>query len=61
MVTPDFDSYRTTQRAVAELWRHPAAWWRQSIRNTAGVGWFSADRAMREYASDIWSVPTDAG
>jgi starch phosphorylase len=61
MVTPDFDSYRTTQRAVAELWRHPAEWWRQSIRNTAGVGWFSADRAMREYASDIWSVPTDAG
>jgi starch phosphorylase len=61
MVTPDFDAYRAAQRAVAELWRDPAAWWRQSIRNTAGVGWFSADRAIREYAGGIWNVPIDPG
>ena len=29
-----------------------------SILNTARTGWFSADRAIREYASDIWKVPT---
>jgi starch phosphorylase len=61
MVTADFDAYRAGQRAVAELWRDPAAWWHQSIRNTAGVGWFSADRAIREYAGGIWNVPIDPG
>jgi starch phosphorylase len=27
-----------------------------SIRNVAGMGWFSSDRTMREYAEDVWRV-----
>ena len=45
---------RATQ--VAAQWRDQAAWWRSSILNTAGVGWFSSDRAIREYCDDIWNV-----
>ncbi len=33
-----------------------AAWWRSSVLNTARMGWFSSDRAIREYAEDIWDV-----
>jgi starch phosphorylase len=29
-----------------------------SILNTAGMAWFSSDRTIREYARDIWHVPT---
>ncbi len=58
MVAADFEAYWNAQRAVDALWCSPADWWRVSIRNTAGMGWFSADRAIREYAQDIWNVPT---
>ena len=54
MVAADFEAYRTAQRSVALLWKDRAAWWRRSILNTARVGWFSADRAILEYARDIW-------
>ncbi len=54
LVTADFDSYVAKQDEVAALWRTPDRWWRTSILNTAHVGWFSSDRAIREYASEIW-------
>jgi glycogen phosphorylase len=57
MVCADFDAYQSIQRDIAALWRQPAAWWRSSILNTAGVGWFSSDRAIGEYAAKIWGVP----
>ena len=57
MLTADFDAYYATQRRVDAVWRDPSAWWAMSIRNIANVGWFSSDRAIREYAGDIWNVP----
>jgi glycogen phosphorylase len=58
MVCADFDDYFATQRRIAELWREPEAWWRSAILNTANVGWFSSDRSIREYASNVWNVPS---
>ena len=29
-----------------------------SIRNVAGMGRFSSDRTVREYATEIWGVTT---
>ncbi len=57
MVAADFDAYWDAQREVDALWRSPADWWHKSILNTARMGWFSSDRAIREYAHDIWRVP----
>ena len=58
LVCADFDDYYEKQGQIADLWRRPDDWWRASILNTANVGWFSSDRAIREYASEIWNVPT---
>jgi starch phosphorylase len=60
MVCADFDAYYKAQRNVVTLWRQQVAWWRSSILNTAGAGWFSSDRAIREYAAEIWRVPTSS-
>ena len=57
MVAADFEAYWQAQREVDRLWRSPADWWRAAIINTARMGWFSSDRAIREYARDIWHVP----
>jgi len=57
MVAADFEAYWQAQRAVERLWHDPHGWWRASIRNTARMSWFSSDRAIREYADEIWRVP----
>jgi len=60
MVCADFDAYYAAQRDIDALWRQPPTWWRTGILNTAGVGWFSSDRAIREYAAEVWGVPVSA-
>ncbi len=57
LVLSDFEAYVAKQAEVAAHWRNPAAWRRSALLNIANVGWFSSDRAIREYAEDIWNVP----
>jgi starch phosphorylase len=57
MVTDDFEAYARAQRAVDALWSNRERWNRMAIANAARVGWFSSDRAIRQYASEIWGVP----
>jgi starch phosphorylase len=58
MVLADFQAYVDRQREVANRFLEPAAWRRSAILNIAHMGWFSSDRAIREYADEIWHVPT---
>jgi starch phosphorylase len=57
MVAADFDAYADTQWKVATRWCDRRAWWRSSVLNTARMGWFSSDRTIREYGTEIWGVP----
>ena len=56
MVAADFDSYAAAQRDVDRLWTDKAQWNAKAIRNVAGMGWFSSDRTIRQYASEIWGI-----
>ncbi|MDQ2802728.1 MAG: glycogen/starch/alpha-glucan phosphorylase, partial [Pseudomonadota bacterium] len=57
MVAADFASYSAQQAVVDMAWQDPPRWWRASIMNVAHIGWFSSDRAITEYAADIWDIP----
>ncbi len=54
MVAADFDAYSTAQRDVDALWSVEKNWYSKTILNTARMGWFSSDRTIRQYASEIW-------
>ncbi len=56
MVLADFRAYVDCQTRVDEAFRDPAHWNRMSILNTARMGGFSSDRAIREYCEKIWKV-----
>ena len=58
MVAADFDAYAETQREVDKVWRNSPDWYARAIRNVARMGWFSSDRTIRQYASEIWNVAT---
>jgi starch phosphorylase len=52
----DYDAYVAAQARVDALYRDPAQWARHAIVNVAGMGAFSSDRTIREYATQIWHV-----
>jgi starch phosphorylase len=58
MLLADFESYVATQSRVDALYRQPAQWCEKAIANVAGMGTFSSDRTIAQYASEIWRVPS---
>jgi glycogen phosphorylase len=62
MHVADFRSYVETQARAGEQFADRRAWAAMAIRNVAAMGYFSSDRAIRDYAREIWDlvpVPVD--
>ena len=58
LLLADYRSYCTAQASADQAYRDPAQWARRAILNTARLGKFSSDRTIREYANDIWHLPS---
>ena len=56
LLLADYADYVATQARVDALYLDPAGWAHTSILNIAGMGPFSADRTIREYAVDTWHI-----
>ncbi len=56
LLLADYESYVATQGQVDALYRQPAVWAERAIANVAGMGAFSSDRTIREYAETIWGI-----
>lgn len=57
LLLADYASYVATQREVDEVFRQPDEWSRRALLNVAGMGVFSSDRTILEYARTIWNTP----
>jgi glycogen phosphorylase len=56
LLLADYEAYLAAQARVDALYRQPAAWARKAVLNVAGMGAFSSDRTISEYARTIWHV-----
>ncbi len=54
MVLADFADYRAKQKMIDEVWKDRTKWNSMSLMNIAGAGRFATDRAINDYARDIW-------
>jgi len=50
----DLTAYVKTQTAAGALYADADAWFRKVVANIANSGRFSSDRAIQEYAAEIW-------
>ena len=57
LLLADFVSYCDAARRMMEAYDDRTRWNRMSLHNIARSGVFAADRAVRDYARDIWHVP----
>lgn len=59
LLLADYASYIETQDKVDELYKNQDEWTRKAILNVANMAKFSSDRAIDDYAKNIWHVSPD--
>jgi starch phosphorylase len=52
----DLPAYLEAHEAASQAFRDLARWRRMAIMNVARMGKFSSDRAVAEYARDVWDI-----
>ena len=58
LLLADYASYTDTQAHIDTVFEDTGRWSRMAILNVAGMGAFSSDRTIAEYAEQIWRCPT---
>jgi starch phosphorylase len=56
LISADFEMYLDAHDRVDEVFKDKTTWAKKSILCTSGMGFFSSDRATREYADKIWNL-----
>jgi starch phosphorylase len=56
LLLADYAAYVACQERVDAVYRDTQEWVRRAVLNVAGMGRFSSDRTIREYAETVWNV-----
>jgi starch phosphorylase len=52
----DFQSFIDAHERMDALYKKPLEWAKAAINNVKSVGYFSSDRAVEEYANEVWGL-----
>ncbi len=55
-ILKDFKAYTEAHEEIYNRYQKRYAWLRSAAVNIANSGWFSSDRTISEYASEIWQI-----
>ena len=56
MCLADFEDYLRVHDELIKAYNDSERWNKMSLMNIAGAGKFAADRAVKEYAKNIWNI-----
>jgi len=56
LVLEDFEGYRLAHARANDLYKDEEAWFKSAIINIAKSGYFSSDRTIEQYATEIWDL-----
>ncbi|WP_272538199.1 glycogen/starch/alpha-glucan phosphorylase, partial [Providencia sp. PROV193] len=52
----DYRSYIEAQEQVDKLYQLPDKWTQKTLLTIGGMGYFSSDRTISDYAENIWDI-----
>ena len=55
-ILADFDSYVKAHEKVQQLYQDQLGWQKMALYNIANSGFFSSDRTIEQYATEIWHL-----
>jgi len=55
-VLADFEDYDRVRMRVNSDYKNKEEWFKKCIKNISNMGYFSSDRAIKEYAEEIWNT-----
>ena len=58
MCMADFNDYLSERVKLEQVYQDKTLWAKKSLNNIASAGFFAADRAIKEYADNIWNLKT---
>ena len=56
MCLGDFEDFIRAHDEMDNLYRSPSDWARAVLKNISSIGYFSSDRAVREYVAQVWGL-----
>jgi starch phosphorylase len=55
-ILADLDSYIKIHEKAQKAYQKPLEWQAMAVHNVANSGFFSSDRTIKEYATEIWKL-----
>jgi len=60
LISVDWPDYLKAQERVDQTYKNEARWTEMSVLSAAGMGKFSSDRSIQDYAEKIWKIEPNA-